>query len=275
VDEEIPARCQVEAWAPAVPGITEVFHARIVDWAYPRHCHDTWAVLIVDDGAIRYDLDTRRCGAAGQAVTILPPGVVHDGRPAPGAWGFQKREIYLDPGFLPAGLVGAAVDHTTIHDPALRAAIAGLHDCLADGAESLDGETRLALISDRIGAHLGAPRPAARPEARIAHQLRDLLDEHIAGQVSLSAAAARLDRSAPHLVRSFTRQFGVSPHAYVIGRRIDEARRQLLRGAAPAEVATAVGFYDQAHFTRHFRHHTSVTPARFARSHASGNQFRT
>jgi AraC-like DNA-binding protein len=144
-----------------------------------------------------------------------------------------------------------------------------LHDCLADGADSLDGETRLALISDRIGGHLGAPRPAARSEARIAHQLRDLLEEHIAGQVSLSAAAARLDRSVPHLVRSFTRQFGVSPHAYVIGRRIDEARRQLLRGVAPAEVATAVGFYDQAHFTRHFKRHTSVTPARFAKSHPS------
>jgi hypothetical protein len=39
-----------------VPGIREVFHARLVDYAYPPHCHETWAVLIVDDGAIRYDL---------------------------------------------------------------------------------------------------------------------------------------------------------------------------------------------------------------------------
>jgi hypothetical protein len=102
VETEIPARCQVEAWDPGVPGITEVFHARIVDWAYPRHVHGTWAVLIVDDGAIRYDLDTRHCGAAGRAVTILPPGVAHDGRPAPGAWGFRKREIYLPPGSCPS-----------------------------------------------------------------------------------------------------------------------------------------------------------------------------
>jgi AraC-like DNA-binding protein len=84
----------------------------------------------------------------------------------------------------------------------------------------------------------------------------------------LEAAAATLDRSVPHLVRSFTRQFGVSPHAYVIGRRIDAARRELLRGARPVEVATSVGFCDQAHFTRHFKRHTSMTPAGFARSHA-------
>jgi AraC-like DNA-binding protein len=38
--------------------------------------------------------------------------------------------------------------------------------------------------------------------------------------------------------------------------------------ARPVEVATSVGFCDQAHLTRHFKRHTSMTPARFARSHA-------
>jgi AraC-like DNA-binding protein len=59
----------------------------------------------------------------------------------------------------------------------------------------------------------------------------------------------------------------VSPHAYVIGRRIEAARRRLLRGDRPADVAVAVGFHDQAHLTRHFKRHTSVTPARYADSH--------
>jgi AraC-like DNA-binding protein len=267
VDAERPGRCHIEAWAPRVPGIREVFHAHLVDYAYPAHCHDTWAVLIVDDGAIRYDLDRRQCGAAGQAVTILPPGVTHDGRPAPGASGFRKRELYLDPAFWPRGLTGAAVDHTSISDPPLRAALARLHDALGRDAESLDAETRLALIGERITGHLTrTPPPAPAPEPGIAGQLRLLLDEHLASQLSLAWAASTLGRSVPHLVRSFTRQFGLSPHAYVIGRRIDAARRLMLQGAAPADVATAVGFYDQAHFTRHFKRHTATTPARYARS---------
>jgi AraC-like DNA-binding protein len=268
VDAELPGRCHVEAWAPQVPGIREVFHAHLVDYAYPPHCHETWAVLIVDDGAIRYDLDRRRCGAAGQTVTILPPGVTHDGRPAPGASGFRKRELYLDGAFLPAGLTGAAVDHTSISDPPLRAAISQLHDCLLREAEHLDTEARLALIGERITGHLTrAPHSASSPEPGIAWQLRQLLDDHVTGQMSLAWAATTLDRSIPHLVRSFTRQFGLSPHAYVIGRRIDAARRLMLRGTAPADVATAVGFYDQAHFTRHFKRHTATTPASYARSH--------
>jgi AraC-like DNA-binding protein len=267
-DAELPGRCHVKAWEPQVTGICEVFHARLVNYAYPPHCHETWAVLIVDDGAIRYDLDRRRCGAAGQTMTILPPEVAHDGRPAPGASGFRKRELYLDPACLPAELTGAAVDHTTISDPPLRAALSQLHDCLLQDAEDLDAVARLALIAERITGHLTrALHPAPAPEPGIAGQLRQLLDEHITGQVSLACAAASLDRSIPHLVRSFTRQFGLSPHAYVIGRRIDAARRLMLGGAAPADVATAVGFYDQAHFTRHFKRHTATTPASYARSH--------
>jgi AraC-like DNA-binding protein len=280
-DRDLPAACRVDAWVPAVPGIAEVLHARLVDYAYPPHCHDTWTVLIVDAGAIRYDLDSRHCGAARQTVAVLPPGVIHDGQAAPGTVGFRKRNLYLDAGFLPAGLIGAAVDHTTIIDPQLRSAIAGVHDVLvadvadvANGGDDvagdgLDAEGRLALVGERIAAHLGVAAEPATPtdERSLARRLRLLLDEHTVEPITLERAAAQLGRSVPHLVRSFTRQYGVSPHAYVIGRRIERARRQLLRGARPAEVATAVGFYDQAHLTRHFKRHTSTTPARYAASH--------
>jgi AraC-like DNA-binding protein len=164
---------------------------------------------------------------------------------------------------------GAAVDHTCISDPPLRAALSRLHDCLLLDRESLAAEARLALIGERIAGHLtSAPCPVPRPEPGLAGQLRELLDEHLTAQVSLARAAAALDRSVPHLVRSFTRRYGLSPYAYLVGRRIDAARRLLLQGAQPAEVAAAVGFYDQAHFTRHFKRHTSATPASYARSHA-------
>jgi AraC-like DNA-binding protein len=145
--------------------------------------------------------------------------------------------------------------------PPLRTALSQLHDRLLHDAEDLDAGARLALIAERITGHLTrAPYLAPAPEPGVAGQLRQLLDEHITGQISLAQAAATLDRTIPHLVRSFTRQFGLSPYAYVTGRRIDAARRLLLQGAAPAYAATAVGFYDQAHLTRHFKRHTATTP---------------
>lgn len=272
VDDEIPggAGCQIEAWRPpGVEQISEVFHARIVGYGYPSHCHDTWTVLIVDTGAIAYDLDRRQCGAVGETIAILPPGVTHNGQPASSAKGFTKRVLYLNEEALPLELIGAAVDRTNIEDPALRASLAALHDELVLGADPFAASAALALITDRITHHLTV-RPVldAKVEPGIAIELRLMLDEPGAENITLDAAARQLGRSKPHLIRSFTDRFGIAPHAYLIARRVEAARKLLLDGLRPAEVAVAVGFYDQAHFTRHFKRHTALPPAAYASSHA-------
>ena len=99
----------MRAWQPGLPGVREVFHARFVEHRYPPHTHDTWTVLVVDQGSIRYDLDNREHGSSPGTVTVLPPHVVHDGRAAHRA-GFRKRVIYLETSELSERLIGPAVD---------------------------------------------------------------------------------------------------------------------------------------------------------------------
>ena len=103
-------------------------------------------------------------------------------------------------------------------------------------------------------------------DARVADGLRELLDAHVVEGVDLTGAAARFGVPPTHLVRAFTSQVGLPPHRYLTGRRIDRARQLLLEGMPAAEVATAAGFYDQAHLTRHFRRMLATTPAAYARS---------
>ncbi len=98
-------------------------------------------------------------------------------------------------------------------------------------------------------------------------RLRALLDESVPGGLALADAAARLGASPAHLIRAFTREYGLPPHRYLTGRRLDRARRLLLEGRRPAQVAVDVGFHDQAHLTRHFRHLLGTTPGAYARSH--------
>jgi AraC-like DNA-binding protein len=257
---------QVVAWHPLVDGITEVFHARLTGYQYPTHCHDDWTLLIVDDGAIEYDLDTRHHGAVRDLVTILPPGVAHNGYPASGTRRFRKRNLYLAPGFLPADLVGRSVDGPAFRDPGLRAAVSGLHDRLVT-PDPLDVESRLALIGERFEAHLRRRPPAPlEPEPAVAARLRAYLDERVTAGLALSEAARAFDRSVPHLVRSFRRRYQISPYAYVVSARIELARKMLLAGTPVADVAIAAGFHDQSHLTRHFKRHVAVTPARYASS---------
>ncbi|WP_433795699.1 helix-turn-helix domain-containing protein [Actinoplanes sp. CA-252034] len=258
---------RLEAWRPPLPGVAEMLHARFDDHAYPMHAHDTWAVLLVDDGAVRYDLDRHERGAYGELVTVLPPHVPHNGTSArPG--GFRKRVLYLDHDQLPAHLIGATVDTTAITDRDLHHAISRVHRLARTPEDLPAAEGLLALALARLRTHLGEPAEP-RPDGRVAaHALRDLLEEHIVEGLPLSAAAATLHFDAAHLVRSFHREFGMTPHQYLISRRVDTARRLIHTGRPLRAVATDSGFHDQPHLNRHFKRILGISPGRYATTEA-------
>ena len=257
---------RVRAWRPRVAGVAEVLHAEWRDHAYPAHTHDTWTLLLVDDGLIGYDLDRHGHAAQRSGVTLLPPHVVHDGRPVTSR-GFRKRVVYLDGDVVDGSLVGAAVDGPFVVDDALRHTAYRLDSALVHG-EDLAAESLLALTVDRLRWHLtGRPEVVgAPPPTAVARRAREILDADPAGTTSIAAVAADLGVSTAHLVRSFNRSFGVPPHRYLLGRRLDLARRRLLAGEKPADVAAATGFYDQAHLSRHFSRLLATTPGRYQRS---------
>lgn len=179
----------VRAWKPSIPGVNEVFHARFVDHAYPRHTHDDWTVFIVDDGAIRYDLDTRSRGVGPSLVTLLPPGVVHDGRPA-SERGFRKRVLYVSDAVLGPHLIGRAVDDPDVHDCSLLMVLRRLHRALECEDDALEAESLLGIATEGLRSHLrDAPedRPAL-PERETASRLRELLDAHLTEPFRLADA---------------------------------------------------------------------------------------
>ncbi|WP_318023132.1 AraC family transcriptional regulator [Streptomyces sp. ICN988] len=190
-------------------------------------------------------------------VLLLPPGVPHDGRTVT-ASGFRKRNLYLDDSVLPQRQVGRAVDTPVLNDRLLRHRIHQLHAALAYGGGEFEAESRLSFIQERLHFHLAALRPGGpgRAADRLATELRDLLDSRTRVGMSLREAAAVLHAHPTHLT----------------GKRIDQARKLLLAGHRPADVATTVGFHDQAHLNRHFIRHVGTTPARYTRTHpASGH----
>jgi AraC-like DNA-binding protein len=262
---------RLEAWRPPLHGVTEVLHAHFDDHAYPMHAHDTWAVLLVDDGAVRYDLDRHERGAYGDLITVLPPHVPHNGTSArPG--GFRKRVLYLDRDQLPAHLIGASVDTPAITDRALHQAISRVHRLVRTPEDVPAAEDLLALALARLRTHLGEP-PGARPPGRAtAHALRDLLEAHIVDGMPLSTAAATLHFDPAHLVRSFRREFGMAPHQYLISRRVDVARRLILTGRPLGAVATGSGFHDQPHLHRHFKRILGISPGRYAATAAPSSR---
>ena len=78
--------------------------------------------------------------------------------------------------------------------------------------------------------------------------------------------AAKVGMSVSHFSNLFRRQFGVSPHRYVLHCRLQHATKILLMSELSiADVVYESGFADQAHLSRHFRGAFDVSPLQFRR----------
>ncbi len=81
--------------------------------------------------------------------------------------------------------------------------------------------------------------------------------------MSLAELAALSGVSRFRLLRGFAREVGITPHAYLIQRRVRLAQQLLVNGQTFAQAALQVGFADRSHMTRAFVRQLGVTPARY------------
>lgn len=104
------------------------------------------------------------------------------------------------------------------------------------------------------------------PSHRIARVI-DYIEAGIDQDLRLPALADVAAMSMYDFARRFKKTVGVSPHAYVLSRRIAWARAMLTaRESNLAHVALACGFSSQSHLTTVFRHSLGVTPGAYRRT---------
>lgn len=95
----------------------------------------------------------------------------------------------------------------------------------------------------------------------------DYVEEHLGDPISLATLAQLARLSTYHFCRAFKQSFGVPPHRYHTGRRIERAK-VLLAKPSPSvtDIGLTVGFSQTSSFTAAFRRATGLTPTAYHRS---------
>lgn len=102
-------------------------------------------------------------------------------------------------------------------------------------------------------------------------RVQTFVEANIAGQLRLEDLARISGLSRMHFAAQFRAATGLSPHAYVLMRRVKHAKELIAGGdASLVLVALDCGFQSQAHFCTVFKRLTGVTPSEWRRQVRTG-----
>jgi len=263
---------RVDIWRPRGLDQVELHRGTDVTLEYPRHWHDTFYISVVTRGTSRLDVRGASVTTTTHTLGIVPSGEVHAN---------QKTDCTFRCLFIAPDLLRSAIEQfleRSIPAPEFRSgAIADAqaacrflesHRVLENPSSELERDTLLfgflqQFVSRHGNAAVAAPKEGAEDSAVL--RAKRFLVERYADPVSLGELARLTGLSPFHLNRSFARKVGMPPHAYQLQLRLKRAKGFLGAGRSATEAACMTGFFDQSHFTHHFKRSERMTPAQYQR----------
>lgn len=260
-------RARLGRCGPPLDLLTASFRRHV----YAPHGHDEYTIGVCVGGSEIIDYRGGHIRTGPGTIVVLEPGEMHTGGPGNPTDGYAYRALYAEPSLLADGTLGGLPHfrEPLIDDPALARALRTAHTRVSACPDPLEAESVLPWVLTALARRHSTARPLPDRVAgadAIARTVRDRLADELTDPPSLALLATDLGLSRYQLLRAFRTTMGIPPYAWLAQHRVTKARVLLESGLRPAEVATLVGFADQAHLTRWFRRVLGVTPAAYRNS---------
>ncbi|MDO4275014.1 MAG: AraC family transcriptional regulator [Eubacteriales bacterium] len=154
-----------------------------------------------------------------------------------------------------------------IYQSEIAPSVADVYDAILADAPKLQKEEAFFHLLEQVLQEYAAPNKNisdSEPDGQV-KMLCTYMEEHLGENISLDDLLSMTSFGKSYLLRSFTKQVGVSPYRYLQTIRIDKAKKLLEQGVEPIDVACMTGFSDQSHFTNFFKGFIGVTPKQYQR----------
>lgn len=273
------AKCSnaVRIWSGQTPAPSTLIHSKYGDHSFPPHVHEEFTLGFIERGMQAYSFERKKSLIIPSgAICLINPGQVHAGSPGIED-GWSQRVISISPENLNNCLkndldsevyLNVRFHDNVFFDKQILAALLKAHI----GSESVEittlekGATLIEafeLLVNKYASIETAPLlKNVHPRSII--RTREYIDAFYQNNPSLEELAAVAELSPFYLLRVFKEHIGLAPHAYLIQRRVESVRLQVLKGCSLKEIAKSLGYSDQAHLSREFKKFYGVPPSKFS-----------
>lgn len=241
---------------------------------FGRHLHEQFGIGVVLQGAQK-SLSGRGMveAMAGDTITVNP-GEIHDGTPI-GDTGRSWQMLYFEPELIASLMTDISEGRMTqaefslpvMREARISQAVRQLFATLTATAHAaMVAEEQMLLLFAHVLHQTSMQQPAQNTQAvptAIRHA-RDRIDDDPTAILSLQDLAQQSGLSRFQLLRAFAKVTGMTPHAYLLQRRLHHARRLIAAGIPLVQVAMDSGFADQSHLTRLFVRNFGISPGAYS-----------
>lgn len=240
---------------------------------YAPHSHTQWSMGAITGGCSTFLYRNQTHRIQPGDLVLINPDQVHACNPVQDQpWSYFM--LYVDTGWLTrlryeAGLLTSEhwqdLTPGVLSDPVWHRRYCLMAHCLMDADRDLleKQEALVTFLSDLM-VHLAETAP--EPETGVPETLKAVagyLNQNATSDISLDELCDRSGYSPGYLIRAFRQHFHLTPHAYLVNRRIQLGQVQLKQGQSIAHAALEAGFADQPHFQRTFKRLTASTPNQY------------
>jgi AraC-like DNA-binding protein len=262
-------------WDRHLSGLS-LLHADFTTHEYPPHTHEALVVAITEQGGSVVKSRGQVEQATPATLFVFNPAEPHAGWMGWSArW--QYRSMYLTRAALDRLAEGLGIEEVpyftrnTFSDRDLIDAFLEMHCALEEGRDVFRERELLVGTFGRLFQRHGSGRDRIKlpPTDRLLlARVTERMRAEYARNLRLEDLAADVGRTTFQLIGLFKRAVGLTPHAYLTQIRLNMACRHLRHAPVLADVATAVGFYDQSALNKHFKRCYGITPLQFAQAAA-------
>jgi len=257
-----------------IPGLV-LSKARFSEFSFDRHFHLDYHVGLVTEGVLRQRFKGKTVLLGPGSIALMPPGEIHDGM-RDSEHAYTLKTFRLSPDLLrevAEELSGTRREPEPVpmvlEDRELADRLLRLHCALLpeSGAGPMLLQSEWLTLFGQLFSRSRTVVPQSVDGALSTAQwqrVKDYCCANLAEKITLEELAALCGLGRFQFLRQFKHTVGMTPHAWLVRLRLEQACALLARKALTvAQVAQGVGFYDQSHFNRAFRQAFGVTPSSY------------
>lgn len=257
-------------WKPNIQEDVLLYKGHFNTFEFDKHVHDDYTITLVQEGEMKAFLNGFSHSFYKPTILTLNPDEVHACKTL-NEEGYKYNSIYFNSSLL-SKIYGekeasnmyfkdSILENKQIHQQLTSLVSNDENNMISKidfECEFIDILKNIMYLNTNSNTNLNTYK-----NDNLITKAKEFINDNFSLDLTLDDISSELDISKYHFLRLFKEKTYLSPHSYLMIKRVEKAKQSLQNGESIVSTAQLCGFNDQSHLHRRFKALTGLTPGNY------------